>query len=483
MKSAPVVRPDQNEIDESSSLRKIFFYISLIFLFSRLSFLHEVLSYNLRTNTYLVLILGVLTVLGVLLTGGIRRTLRHRPALYLVGFALWAAMAIPFSAWRGGSAELVLSYFRTELPMLFVAAGLAVSWKEAKQILGAIALASIVNLLTARSFMEDTSLQEYRLELFGSIGNSNDFAAHLILMLPFMLFQVVNPKRQLLLRLGALAWTVYGVWMILQTGSRGGSLALGGAICLYMLWAPSRQRLFGLVMIPAALALSMGLANDRALDRILSMFTGKADSATADSQTARQYLFRRSVELTIKNPLFGVGPGEFGDVEGAARVAAGGQGVWQPTHNTLTQVSSECGIGAAIFFGAALLASLRRVYQTNKIALRLGQTEMSSALVCTLVSLGGFVLASLFLSLAYSFTTPLLCGLAIMMSETARRELAKISAVPATAQSAAANSSRFMGGGVTQAPKAAPPPALPSPAGSVRFGGRARLHAALRPRD
>ena len=78
---------------------------------------------------------------------------------------------------------------------------------------------------------------------------------------------------------------------------------------------------------------------------------------------ARRELLNQSIELTLKHPLFGVGPGNFQAITET----------WHVTHNTYTEFSSEAGIPAlAIFLTIIGLAfrNLRRVrkapdYKTN----------------------------------------------------------------------------------------------------------------------
>src|SRR5262249_55754756 len=87
----------------NSQIHRVAFYFALIFVFSRFSLIHETLSYLVGIDLHLVTLIGAPTMVLMVISGAIPRTLRSRPALFWVGFALWLVLAVPFSSWRGGS--------------------------------------------------------------------------------------------------------------------------------------------------------------------------------------------------------------------------------------------------------------------------------------------------------------------------------------------------------------------------------------------
>jgi O-antigen ligase len=86
--------------------------------------------------------------------------------------------------------------------------------------------------------------------------------------------------------------------------------------------------------------------------------------ASAHSSTqSRKELLRHSLIFTMHHPLFGVGPGMFEVADDAYAKAQGSKkGSWLGTHNSYTQVSSEIGIPAFLFFVAAIWMSLKGPY-------------------------------------------------------------------------------------------------------------------------
>jgi O-antigen ligase len=104
-----------------------------------------------------------------------------------------------------------------------------------------------------------------------------------------------------------------------------------------------------LALIPISaivLLLVVPAENLRRLISYSSIDNPKNEEAS-ESQEIRQYLLQKSVEFTISHPLVGVGPGQFDTYEGKFDLS---QGMWRSTHNTFTQISSECGLPALIFY-------------------------------------------------------------------------------------------------------------------------------------
>jgi O-antigen ligase len=162
------------------------------------------------------------------------------------------------------------------------------------------------------------------------------------------------------------------------------------------------------------------------LQRYGTLFTNETDDQEAvQSTAARAHLLRASIQFTIQHPVFGVGPGEFSDYEAENAKSEGKRGAWAVTHNAYTQVSSEAGVPALLFFLAAIVMTFRtfgRVYRAARARPEL--RPMAMACLCCQLSLVGFCTAILFLSLAYTVYLPTMSGLAMAFSGSLERELA-----------------------------------------------------------
>jgi O-antigen ligase len=283
-------------------------------------------------------------------------------------------------------------------------------------------MAGIVNLLTARIFAREDSGGRLTMDASGTIGNSNDLAAHLIIVLPFLLFIAMDRKRNPLLRVATLPLMGYGVSVILGTGSRGALVALGAVFLFMILRASPRQRALTVLAAGIMTVASLALLPSATLNRLGTLF-GAEDVAAQESGESRSYLFWTSVQYTVEHPIFGVGLGQFPNFEGKTSREAGQHGNWHATHCSWTQVSSECGVPALLFFVLGIGSAVFLVHRTWRQARNQGFTEISNACFCYLIAMVGFLVAITFLANAYRFYFPAMIGLAISMCSVARRQM------------------------------------------------------------
>lgn len=406
---------------ETHALRKISFYFCLAALFLRLSVLPELILYVTHVNTYLLYIVGPPAILSTLLMGGVKRTFQSRASYYWVAFFVWMVLATPFSSWPGGSAGRVLIYARVDGIYLVLVGGMALNWNEVRAIFRTIAAAAVVNLVSTRIF-EHVSNGRVVLQSSGTIGNSNDLAAHLLLVLPFVLFFMLGAGRSIVLRIVVPGLLLYGLWVILGTASRGALVALA-VVFLYVLIHISLPQKFLLLVVGGMITLLALIALPAVtLHRLGSLFGSKEEEA-AESTESREYLFRTSVKYTIQHPLFGVGPDQFANYEGKTSREAGLYGTWHETHCVFTQVSSECGVPALIFFTAGLGSAILLVLRTYRKAKREGYLEIATGCFCYLLAMLGHLVALLFLAQAYTFRLPAMVGLAVTLSFAAMRTM------------------------------------------------------------
>ncbi len=402
-------------------VRKLSFYFGLAFVFVVFGMLPELLTYVLGMNTYVIYLVAPGALLGALETGGVLRTLKYGAARYWVAFFVWMVISVPFSFWQGGSTSDVYLYLRVCMTMLVVVGGIATNWGDVRAVFYTIGMAGVVNLLTARIFAREDN-GRISMDASGSIGNPNDLAAHLLLVLPFLLYISMDRKRNPFLRFAMFPLIGYGLWLILGTASRGGLIAVSVVLLFLLVRATAKQRLVAGIAAIVVAAGSFAILPRATLNRLGSLF-GEEHEEAKESAEAREYLFQTSLRYTLEHPVFGVGVGQFANFEGSSSVAQGKHGSWHATHCSWTQVSSECGIPAFIFFvlgvGSALVL-VNRIWRQSRAQ---GFTDISNACFCYMTGMLGFLVAITFLANAYRFYFPAMVGLAIAMSMAAQREM------------------------------------------------------------
>jgi hypothetical protein len=421
----------QDQAERRNPLRRMAFYSSLGFLFLRLTGLSELLLYYTKVKFYLLYVFVPLAIIGTLTTGGIGRTFRQNASKYWMAFFFWMVLATPFSFWKGDSIAVISGYGRFAMVMLFIVAGLAMTWKEIRLLFYTIAAAALVNLGTAQLFAKLDNGGRITLEASGNMGNSNDLAAQFLLVLPFLAFVAMDRARNAFLRIALLPPLAYGAWVVLGTGSRGCMIALG-AVFLFVLWRASPAHRIATLVAGIALAVMIPLfLPGSVLTRLGSLVKeegairdNSGESAEAlESSAARAYLLKQSLLYTFEHPVFGVGPGQFSNFEGNEKTAEGKHGQWHATHNFLTQVSSECGIPALIFMLLGLSSAILLVNRTYWMARRKGFRDIVNACFCYELAMVGYLCSIVFLAQAYGFYLPTMVGLAIAMSVVAMREM------------------------------------------------------------
>lgn len=405
-----------------SSLRIVAFYFGIALVFVRFSLLHELLTNQLGINLYPLYVLGIPAIAGVLFTGGLKRTLRFRPAKYWVGFALWLIPSTAFSIWRGGSFEVTSDYYRTSLIMLFVIGGLTVTWHECRVLLYTIAAAASATMALVVKFGERDSGGRMHLP-FGAVANSNDYACHLILLLPFVLW-VSLVSKSWLFRFCTFAVFGFGIYQILSSASRGAMLGIVTGIVLYVSFATAKQRRIALVAAPVVLAATIIILPAATVKR---MFTFKGDtiedSEAADSAQVRQRLLIDSILMTVQHPLLGVGPGQFSTVEGQVAVTSTGRKLWFETHNAFTKASSETGLPGLIFFVGGIASSLILLQRMwRRCEHHRSNRDLANAMFCARISICSYCIGIFFLNFTYYFYQPAIAGLVIAFSWAERTQ-------------------------------------------------------------
>jgi O-antigen ligase len=429
--AAPAGPEQSGEV--SNPLRNIAFSMGAILVFIRFSIIHQLLTYVLHVNLFLLYLFGIPTLLGVVLAGGIQRTLRGRPAVYWCLFAVWLFVGVPFSTWRGGSFGGLNAYIRTDFPMLFVIAGLTITWRECRSMMRAIAWGAVVIMLAARIFESNSAEFGDRLALnFGTISNSNDYACHLLLVLPFLIWVGLAAKSKAI-QLAAWGGVGYGVLLVLKTASRGALVALVAGALYWLLRGSMRQRIALLAAGPIAVVALVAFVPRSSLIRIVSFSAADAGASqeALESSEMRRYLLEKSILYSVQHPLFGVGLGQFSTFEGENNQVLGAHGYWHEAHNTYTQVSSECGMPALAMYIAGILSTfflVNRVYRRAR-----GRPEcqdIQTMAFCIMLAMTMYCTAITFVNFAYFFYLPAISSLAIAISGAAEAEFRNRSLAP-----------------------------------------------------
>jgi len=408
--SAFVPPPDVASADDDSLLSRIGFIALQLYIFFYLSRVLEFLP-----SMRITLILNMFFLGAAVVTGGIARVPRSPAVLWMMAFLGWVFISLPFSVWKGGSIDTAILTTRAFILMACIVA-LATSTQRCLRLMYAVGYAGAAAGVLG-FFASDTG-QTGRLALEkGSLEDPNQYATLLVIGLPFLWLRARNWDNWILKAI-ALACTVPLLIAALGTGSRTGFLALlaAGAV-LFLRTTPIRRLL---VLVGAgALAITITFVYpDAIVQRYTTFTTADMDPSVATAEeiaalesaaasgSMRLLLLRRSIDLTLANPIFGVGVGMFAVAEDEYAQSLGyRRGMWHETHNSFTQVSSETGIPGLLFYLMALVTAARVVLRIPKlapVAVSAAWTPVARAATYLQMAGAALVVGATFLSLAYA---------------------------------------------------------------------------------
>ena len=225
----------------------------------------------------------------------------------------------------------------------------------------------------------------------GLFGNSNDLALHIVTMIPLAIgfaFAGKSPIRKLLY-FGMAGLFCAGV---IVTFSRGGFLGLVAVIFVLVRKFGRRNKTLSYVLMVAVIMGILALAPGAYSSRLSSIFNAAAD--TTGSRSQRNEILKRSIWVTLRYPLFGVGLGNFHYKSVQELV----------THNAFTQVSSEMGIPALVIYIMFMVYPLRQLRKIEaETEGKPDKKKFHAWSIGIQTAIIGYMVASFFASVAYQW--------------------------------------------------------------------------------
>ena len=385
------------------------------------------LSYRfLGTKPYVTFVSGIIVFICFIVSGQAMAALRTTVGKLWLALGIWMCFSVVFSRWRGGSFDIMQAYIPKQHMVLFYIAAFALTIKQCRTLLRGCILGGAVLLLTCFFFGGPEQVSgRFAIETNIYLSNPNDLAMQLVLCFGFFTFLTRQPGW--FGRCIGIAGILGACYYLLATGSRGGMLAgaVLAALCLFF----SQHRVRVLVLaLPVALALVAVMPDEtmRRLSLIFTTQTPKAatdaeESKAIDSELERQHLLIESIKYAIKNPLFGLGPGRFPDAIWEDAKKEGRHEASLGTHNTYTQIASECGIPALIMFVGAIFLTIRSGLRLYRATAKDPDQRLVSAIAFTCFATSiAFAIDLIFHHMAYSGNMAMVLGLWVATDLAAR---------------------------------------------------------------
>jgi O-antigen ligase len=336
---------------------------------------------------------------------------RPRETIILLVLFCWVFLSIPFANWAGGSFEALRDKVAKVLLLTIVLANGITSVSRLRKLL-IVQVISVAIVGWMASYDVDTSGRAAGNSR--AFGNANDLAVLLCVSFPLLFYLLLEAKTHFKKAFFAIALALV-LYTVTLTYSRTGVLALIAAVAV-LTWhfGIKTGRHAAVIVLGIALAVAfLALAPSGYGTMIASIFSNDVDVSgtvrrdAAESSAARQQLFNRAVEVTVANPMFGVGLNGFGDLTATGHVQ----------HNTYLQYSSEAGIPALLLF----LLLIRYTFVNLRGAERLSRqgSEVWRLAGALRASLWAFLVGAFFTNFGYEFFGFFIFGFAAALHQIA----------------------------------------------------------------
>ena len=138
---------------------------------------------------------------------------------------------------------------------------------------------------------------------FGAMFDPNDLAYYVLSFLPFYLFYC-DRDNKIIIRIIAMTFYSSGVFLILMSGSRGGVIALGLSMLVFLIFTKKMKRpIKFLVLITCVIFISLAPINKKRYSTILNL----ENDYNVTAEGGRFDLWKIGIRLMMKNPLTGIG--------------------------------------------------------------------------------------------------------------------------------------------------------------------------------
>jgi O-antigen ligase len=412
--AAPIVRLPAIAEPRSSFLQTACFVALCAYLLS--SYANEFAVRLTGGKAYISAVALVIMPVFFILTGKALLGASISLGKWWLAFGGWLAVCAPFSVWKSDTLNLLTSYYPRAFILYFIICACALSVGRLKTLMYVLGAGNLFMVLSCLLFgYSENGRFSVPGSAFSFLSNANELALQLLLGIVILVFAFFRSGTAL--RFVSACNIAASALYMLKTGSRGAFVAaLAVIVAVFLL---SRNKLKVIVMtLPLIIGFLLFLPASTWHRLTNISVVGKVnvssieDESTVGSQIQRQRLFWDSVWLTLKNPIVGVGPGQFIVQSARDKERKGEWADWRATHNSFTQVSSESGLPGFFFYVTCIVLCARMNYRMYRQTVdRPGLENFAGLSFCMLLSIIGYGVGTIFDHLAYTSFLPIILGI------------------------------------------------------------------------
>lgn len=353
--------------------------------------------------------------------------------------ALGAAIliSVPFSVWPGGAFGLFTDSYLKLLVVFVLMMNTLTTPRRIDQITwlivlccGFIAARSVFDYARGVNLVEGNRLAG---PVGGIFGNPNDLAMNMVTFLPAAAVYALSTRYPMSRRLLAAGAAAVMLATVVFTKSRGGFLGLAVVLLTLVLLGRKVRRGFGSIAVVAVLCATPFMPSSF-WERMASIVDDRKDKEEyTGTREARWTVMKEGLKAFAERPLTGIGAGQFQNYNPPGR-----QERWRETHNAPIQVAAETGVfgvTAFLFLVACAGVGARRTRMLlekpprgspDPLAAVLPESDRRTMYTHTVAMTAGFfgwLVCSLFASVAYNWTFYYLLALIVASREMALARL------------------------------------------------------------
>ncbi len=335
---------------------------------------------------------------------------------------LWFLGMVTMSVLTAEITEFAFNRFKTVLGyvfLFFMIAKLVTDERRLRIVFFVLVALHIVVLVLNPQVVLNPETRNY-ITNAGFLGDGNDFALSLCIVLPMAIF-LVQTAKSFWMRMLFLVVSGTLILAIIGTQSRGATLGLA-AIFFYQ-WLRSRNKAIGVMAGAAVLVMILAFAPPQYFERMNTLKNYEEESSAA----FRLIIWQSAIRMANDHPILGVGAGHF-SVNFGTRYRPPGESTtslpWQNAHSIYFMILAELGYPGLLFlltlFFSNWIGNHRRRREAERLPPPLALTQRR-LLVSIDSSLIAFAVTGAFLSGIYYPHVFILAGLAAAITLHHRR--------------------------------------------------------------
>lgn len=228
----------------------------------------------------------------------------------------------------------------------------------------------------------------------GNVSDSNDYAAALVMLFPFVFQRTFSSRRVIAVAAGVLCFGVFMAAIIAD--SRGAFLGfLVLAVIIILCFKEHRVR--NLVMLATVAVLVFSFAKSGQIERLQSIVGNATGTARDNSSELRLQFWGLALRLFEQHPLLGIGPRNFWYYSGYMLEGRPYGVPGHVTHSLWMELLSSGGLMVMVPFVLMLWRFGRSSWRLGRMYARAGRRDIALYIYTPMFAMGGFLVAASFI--------------------------------------------------------------------------------------